>query len=157
MRFRIDHVMIFMTDLPTCLYSYSCGCLLYTRTSNKTGHWLGLMHTFQTATALPSEYDCNEAEIGLGDFVEDTPLQRGESSHLYCRAYLTGNPNDLPDTCPNLPGKGTFGCESSPTILMWAFSKAFKPCADQVFSLLFGIHNSRPLELYELFGRRILQ
>lgn len=58
--------------------------------AHETGHWLGLLHTFEGD-------DCN----GTGDFVDDTPAER----------FLLNNPDwetiecpkDL-DSCPNQPG-----------------------------------------------------
>ena len=71
---------------------------------HEVGHWLGVLHTFQTYTvANPELYACGEQEQGLGDFVSDTPLQRGSSMRQNCLAYL-GENTPLPDTCPNLPG-----------------------------------------------------
>ena len=57
----------------------------------------------QTFTALPSEYSCSPDEIPYGDFVDDTPLQRGPSASLDCAQYIYYD--TLPDTCPNLPGR----------------------------------------------------
>ena len=69
---------------------------------HEIGHWLGLLHTFQVlATTDP----CDSAEKGFGDFVDDTPIHNGPSSRHVddCRDYLGGA--ELPDSCPNLPGK----------------------------------------------------
>mgnify|MGYP005850887209 CR=1 FL=1 len=71
---------------------------------HEVGHWLGLLHSFQTYLNQPAEkYDCQPNEVGLGDFVSDTPLQRGPSVNQDCKAYL-GEDAPVLDTCPNLPG-----------------------------------------------------
>lgn len=73
---------------------------------HEVGHWLGLLHTFQT---FVSRTPCDKLEDGLGDFVDDTPMQNGPSSLMIrdCKQYL-GNARPLPDTCPNLPGRDAF-------------------------------------------------
>eukprot|EP00977_Amphora_coffeiformis_P015400 scaffold4510_cov183-Amphora_coffeaeformis.AAC.85 len=71
---------------------------------HETGHWLGLLHSFQTYLNQPAEeYNCQPNEVGFGDFVNDTPLQRGPSVDQDCKAHLGKNAPAL-DTCPNLPG-----------------------------------------------------
>ena len=53
---------------------------------HETGHWLGLLHTFQG-------YSCS----GPGDYIDDTPQQSQSTD---------GCPNTIPlkDSCPSLPG-----------------------------------------------------
>lgn len=60
-----------------------------------------MLHTFQT---FVSKKPCDPLEIGLNDFVSDTPIQNGPSSKMIqdCKRFLGGW--TLPDTCPNLPG-----------------------------------------------------
>jgi hypothetical protein len=87
---------------------------------HEIGHWLGLLHTFQTLNSGPLSV-CNPDEEELGDLVADTPVQSGPSSSALppdsCRNYL-GNDEPLPDTCPNLPGRDAlFNYMVSPIIL----------------------------------------
>ena len=71
---------------------------------HETGHWLGLLHSFQTYLhKTPELYNCQLDEADFGDFVSDTPLQRGPSVNQDCKAHL-GEDAPVLDTCPNLPG-----------------------------------------------------
>jgi hypothetical protein len=51
---------------------------------HETGHWLGLLHTFEG-------YSCE----GVGDFIDDTPMQSTSTD---------GCPTEVKDSCPGLEG-----------------------------------------------------
>ncbi|SMQ47966.1 unnamed protein product [Zymoseptoria tritici ST99CH_1A5] len=51
---------------------------------HETGHWLGLLHTFEG-------YSCE----GEGDMIDDTPMQSSSTD---------GCPTEVKDSCPGLPG-----------------------------------------------------
>ncbi|PPQ99682.1 hypothetical protein CVT24_009754 [Panaeolus cyanescens] len=57
--------------------------------THEVGHWVGLLHTFQT-----DDDSDNKCEHGNGDFVADTPLQKGATS-----GCPTGR-----DSCPDDAG-----------------------------------------------------
>lgn len=70
--------------------------------THEVGHFLGLFHTFQN-------YMISACHDRLGDFVDDTPVQNGDSKSQFpnCTLYLNGQ-HSLPDTCPNEPGSDAF-------------------------------------------------
>jgi hypothetical protein len=69
---EIDGVVMATQSMPGgTLEPYNLG----KTATHEVGHWVGLWHTFQTDSDEP-ECDRN----GNGDFVADTPLQKGSSS-----------------------------------------------------------------------------
>lgn len=108
--------------MVACALSFIVDCR--THVLGCEGHWLGLLHTFETLTVDPAEYDCSQEEVALGDFVSDTPVQKGSSQDLDCRSYLNGN-KPLPDTCPDLVSRNDF-CETHHTRV--CFKRLNSPC-----------------------------
>ena len=73
----------------------------------KTGHWLGLLHVFESETSEEDGGDrCDPINDVHGDYVDDTPFIPRPSVELYdCSlTYYQGEEDSIPNSCPNLPG-----------------------------------------------------
>ncbi|CAB9502047.1 Extracellular metalloprotease [Seminavis robusta] len=79
---------------------------------HEIGHWLGLLHVFESET-LPDEEDsndesdpCDPINVDHGDFVDDTPFLPRPSIMMYpCSSTFYEQPGEeIPNSCPKLPG-----------------------------------------------------
>ena len=74
----------------------------------KTGHWLGLLHVFESKIS-PEESDadpCVPINDEQGDYVDDTPFIPHPSVLMYdCPMnFYEGEEDSIPNSCPNLQG-----------------------------------------------------
>ena len=97
--------------IPISYEDYDMGISLV----HEVGHWLGLLHVFQSETIPSDERDSNDDDYDPcdptdnhlhGDYVDDTPFLPYPSVMLYnCSlTFYQGPSEEIPNTCPDLPG-----------------------------------------------------